>query len=81
MKLTYLGNTYECVSAVKKSNEIIIHTGEIKDDKEVIYHIYGDIDFEFVTIEGGQWTKEVTEADRIAELEEALNMLLNGVTE
>lgn len=83
MKLTYLGNTYDCVSAEKKPNEIVIHTGKYEDDEEVVYHIFGDIDFEAVTLDGGEWSEEpsLTPEERIAELEEALNMLLNGVTE
>lgn len=81
MKLTYLGNTYECVSAEKKPNQIVIHTGEIVDDEEVIYYIYGDIDFDAVALEDGEWTQETTDAERIKELEDALYMILNGVTE
>lgn len=81
MKLTYLGNTYECVSAEKKPNQIVIHTGEIVDDEEIIYQICGDIDFDAVTLEDGEWTQETTDAERIKELEDALYMILNGVTE
>lgn len=85
MKLIYLGKTYECASAEKKPNEIVIHTGRYEDDEEIIYHIFGDIDFDSVILEGGTWTEEAeaqpSEAERIAELEEALAMLLNGVTE
>ena len=81
MKLTYLGKTYECVSAEKKQNKIVIHTGKIEDGEEIVYHIYGDIHFDEVVLEGGEWTQETTEAERIAELEEALAMLLNGVVE
>lgn len=60
MKLTYLGRTYECVSAEKKSNEIVIHTGIIEDGEEIVYHIYGDIHFDEVTLEGGNWSEEIT---------------------
>ena len=60
MKLTYLGKTYECVSAEKKPNEIIIHTGKVEDGKEILYHIYGDINFDDVVLEGGTWTESST---------------------
>lgn len=81
MTLTYMGVTYECVSAEKKTSEIIIHTGKFEDGEEITYHIYGDIDFESVILDGGTWTEEVTQEDRIADLEEALELLLSGVTE
>ena len=78
MTLTYKNMVYECVSAEKKPNEIVIHTGKIQDGEETVYHIYGDIDFGKVVLEGGEFTQE---ADRIEQLEEALDMLLSGVTE
>ena len=81
MKLSYLGKTYECVAAEKKPSEIVIHTGKIEDGEEVVYHIFGDIHFNEVKLEGGEWTQRATDADRIAELEEALALLLSGVTE
>ena len=67
MKLTYLGKTYECVSAEKKPNEIVIHTGNVVDGEEVVYHIYGDINFDEVMLEGGTWSNSATEptADEI----------------
>lgn len=58
MTLTYLGKTYECVSAEKKPNEIVIHTGNVVDGEEIVYHIYGDIDFDAVVLEGGSWTED-----------------------
>ena len=78
MTLTYGNRVYACLWAEKKPNEIVIHTGKIQDGEETVYHIYGDIDFEKVVLEGGEFTQE---ADRIAELEEALELLLSGVTE
>ena len=81
MKLTYHDKVYECVSVEKKPNEIVIRTGKFEYDEEIIYQILGDIDFDAVTIEGGEWTREVTEGERIAELDEALELLLSGVTE
>ena len=72
MKLIYLDETYECIAAKKKQNEIVIYTGNIVDGEEVVYHIYGDIDFDAVKIEGGEWTRETTDAERIAELEKKL---------
>jgi hypothetical protein len=67
MKLTYLGETYECVSAEKKQNKIVIHTGKYEDGEEIIYHIYGDIHFDKVILEGGTWTvaDEPTQLDII----------------
>lgn len=83
MKLIYRDRVYACVSAEKKSNEIIIHTGETVDDEEIFYQILGDINFDEVVLEGGTWTEnfEPTSEQRIAELEEALALLLSGVTE
>ena len=84
MKLIYLGRTYECVSAEKKPSEIVIHTGIVEDGEEIVYHIYGDIHFDEVVLEGGTWSNSATEPtsdERIKEHEEALEMLLNGVTE
>ena len=81
MKLKYLDKEYECVSVGKEANKITIHTGVIEDDEEIIYQIFGDIDFDAVQLEGGTWTEKRTDADRIKELEEALELLLNGVTE
>ena len=86
MKLKYAGKIYDCVSATKEQNRIIIHTGNFTNDgKEIIYNIYGDIDFDAVIIEDGAWSNEseqqLTDAERIAQLEEALEMLLSGVTE
>lgn len=57
MKLIYHGREYECVSAEKKPNEIVIHTGEYVDEEEILYHIYGDINFDDVVLEGGTWTE------------------------
>ena len=56
MRLTYLRKTYECVSAERKTNEIIIHTGKVEDGEEIVYHIYGDINFDDVVLEGGTWS-------------------------
>lgn len=81
MKISYLGKVYECVSVEKKLNEIIIHTGKVEDGEEAVYQICGDIDFSAVELDGGTWTEETTDAERIAELESALEMLLSGVTE
>ena len=61
MKLTYLGRTYECVSAEKKKNEIVINTGKIENGEEIIYHIYGDIHFDEVVLEGGSWFEEIAD--------------------
>ena len=72
MKLTYLGRTYECVSAEKKPNEIVIHTGKIEDGEEIIYHIYGDIHFDEVVLEGGTWTG----SSDTASTDDVLNALL-----
>ena len=72
MKLTYLGRTYECVSAEKKQNEIVIHTGRVEDGEEIVYHIYGDINFDEVVLEGVTWT----ESDDTASTDDVLNALL-----
>ena len=61
MKLTYRNNSYECVKAVKSNSGIAIHTGRVEDGEEIIYHIYGDINFDEVVLEGGTWTQETTE--------------------
>ena len=74
MKLTYLDMVYECVSVEKKPNEIVIHTGEYEGDEEIIFHIYGDINFDEVVLEGGTWTETSATTDDI------LNALL-GVSE
>lgn len=63
MVLTYLGRTFECVSAEKKPNEIIIHTGKVEDGEEIVHHIFGDIDFDAVVLEGGTWTEADTTDD------------------
>ena len=84
MKLTYLGNTYDCITAEKKVNEIVIRTGKYENGEEIIYHVFGDIDFDAVTLDGGGWSNEnptPTPEERIAELEEALALLLSGDTE
>lgn len=86
MTLKYAGKIYDCVSATKEQNRIIIHTGNFTNDgEEIIYNIYGDVDFDAAVIEGGTWSNEseqqLTEAERITQLEEALEMLLSGVTE
>lgn len=84
MKLIYRDLVYECVSAEKKANEIMIHTGRYAEDgEEIFYQILGDINFDEVVLEGGTWTESVvsTPEQRIAELEEALALLLSGVTE
>lgn len=75
MKLTYLGKTYDCVSAERKANEIIIHTGKVVDGEEIVYHIYGDINFDDVVLEGGTWSGETDTATT----DDILNALL-GVT-
>lgn len=75
MKLTYLGKTYDCVSAERKPNEIIIHTGKVVDGEEIVYHIYGDINFDDVVLEGGTWSGETDTATT----DDILNALL-GVT-
>ena len=86
MKLHYFGKSYDCVSVERKPNEIIIHTGNFTEDgEEIIYNIYGDIEFDAVIIEDGTWSNEteqqLTDAERIAQLEEALELLLSGRTE
>lgn len=58
MKLTYLGKTYDCVAVERKANEIVIHTGKAVDGEEIVYHIYGDINFDDVVLEGGTWSGE-----------------------
>lgn len=67
MKLTYRNNSYECVKAVKSNSGIAIHTGRVEDGEEIIYHIYGDINFDEVVLEGGTWSNSATEptADEI----------------
>ena len=84
MKLIYRDMVYKCVSAEKKPNEIIIHTGKYAEDgEEIFYQILGDIQSDEVVLEGGTWTENPvsTPEQRIAELEEALDLLLTGVTE
>lgn len=71
MTLTFMGKTYECVSVEKEHNKIIIHTGKVEDGEEIIYHIYGDIDFDSVVLEGGTWTEPNTEST-----DDVLNALL-----
>ena len=58
MKLIHRGNVYECASAEKKPSEIVIHTEKYVDGEEIIYHIYGDINFDEVVLEDGTWTKQ-----------------------
>ena len=67
MKLTYRNNSYECVKAVKSNSGIAIHTGRVEDGEEIVYHIYGDINFDEVVLEGGTWSNSLTEptADEI----------------
>ena len=72
MKLMYLGRTYDCVSAEKKPSEIVIHTGIVEDGEEIVYHIYGDIHFDEVVLEGGTWTES---ADTTS-TDDVLNALL-----
>lgn len=77
MKLTYLGKTYECVSVEKKPTKIVIHTGKYEDGEEIVYHIFGDIDFDKVTLEGGEWTNEPA-TPTLEDLAEALEQILNS---
>lgn len=65
MILTYRGRKYDCVSAEKRSNEIVIHTGEYVEDEEIIHHIYGDIDFDEIVLEGGTWTEATASTDDV----------------
>lgn len=76
MKISYLGKTYECVSAEKKPTEIIIHTGKYEDGEEIVYHIFGDIDFNAVTLEGGEFTIEDDKPEVQASADDILNALL-----
>ena len=55
MILRYLDLEYECISAERVGNSIIIHTGKIEDNEEITYQIVGDINFEAVILEGGTW--------------------------
>lgn len=73
MKVTYLGKSYECVSAVKKPTEIVIHTGKYEDDEEIVYHIFGDIDFGAVVLEDGEWAVEEPKEETA---DDVLNALL-----
>lgn len=66
MKLTYVGKTYECESVEKTPCGIVMHTGKYEDDEEIIYRIYGDIDYSKVILEGGTWTEpEPTAEERL----------------
>ena len=66
MKLIYRDVVYECVSAEKKQNEIVIHTGKYYDDgEEIVYQILGDINFDEVVLEGGTWTESSVSTDEI----------------
>lgn len=65
MKLIYHGDTYECVSAEKKENEIVIHTGEYLDGEEIICQIAGNINFDEVILEGGTWTEASATTDDV----------------
>ena len=75
MKLIYRDMVYECVSVEKKPNEIVIHTGEYEGDEEIILHIYGDINFDEVVLEGGTWTESVAEPTA----DDVLNALLGVI--
>ena len=84
MKLMYRDRVYLCASVEKKPNEMLIHTGKYDEDgEEIFYQILGDIRFDEVMLEGGTWTEAPASApeQRIAEMEEALELLLSGVTE
>lgn len=84
MKLKYLGKEYDCVSVEKEANKITIHTGVIENNEEIVYQIFGDINFNAVELEGGTWSStstQLTNEERITDLEEALDLLLSGVTE
>ena len=65
MILKYKGTNYECKAAIKEKNHIAIHTGIVEDNEEIIYHIYGDIDFDAVTLEGGTWTETADTTDAV----------------
>ena len=71
MKLKYFGLEYDCVSVEKEDNHIIIHTGNYADGEEIVHHIYGDIDFDAVVLEGGTWAEPDT-----ASTDDVLNALL-----
>lgn len=82
MWIKYLDKEYECRSAKKDKSGLTIYTGQyLEDGEEIIYQIFGDVDFGAVFVEGGKIIEETTPEERIAELEEALELLLSGVTE
>lgn len=82
MRIKYLEKEYECRSAKKDKSGLTIYTGQyFEDGEEIIYQIFGDIDFDAVLVEGGELIEEISQEERIAQLEEALELLLSGVTE
>ena len=81
MKLKFLDKEYDCAFVEKEANKINIHTGVVENDEEIVYQIFGDIDFSSIQLEGGTWTENLADAERIAQLEEALELLLSGRTE
>lgn len=65
MILKYGDMQYECESVEKFDNHLIIHTGKYEDDEEIIYQIFGDIDFNDVQIDGGSFVEAPTEAEAL----------------
>lgn len=82
MRIKYLEKEYVCRSAKKDKSGLTIYTGQyLEDGEEMIYQLFGDIDFGAVLVEDGELMEEISQEERIEALEEALELLLSGVTE
>ena len=82
MRIKYLEKEYACRSAKKDKSGLTIYTGQyLEDGEEIIYQFFGDIDFGAVLVEDGELMEEISQEERIEALEEALELLLSGVTE
>ena len=69
MKFLYNNKEYECARAVKSRNHIAMYSGKMEDGEEVIYHIYGDINFDAIEVVSGEWEEQ-------PDAEDILNVLL-----
>ena len=63
MIFKYRDLQYECESVEKLDNHLIIHTGKYEDNEEIVYQIFGDIDFNDVQIDGGSFVEQPTESE------------------
>lgn len=79
MIVTIRGESHECRTATMEEGKVTLYLGEYDEHGDEITSVF--IGFSADEIDGIEEEEKPTHEERIAELEESLEMILSGVTE